>query len=318
MKIKKSSLTIRSLLVLSFSAAVGAGAVATQVLYQTSGTSSFKLVKTSDGRRIATKKSQDYVLHRKYSKILGEEQFLVSSSKIVNQFLDAEGVSGTVSWGVRKGNKLEQALWQRTESATELNVHDSQPVVVSGLGGCCAEMTGYRLFNIETGRLLMSFNDFSSREKVVQPFSLQVPNSDLSTRYIGGLSVDSTRDRDFVTPVSGKEAALIVKYARSSLVQKIQVDMNVAPGYGVSVIEFKLEQDPAVPGSESIEIQGNQVQLWNIDGSTDSSQIRGVVLKVVLDAGLGSKTVRIPVQKDQLSLGAAEIPSGVVIRSISL
>lgn len=317
MKTKKSSKIIQTILFFTFSATVVAGAVAAQTLYQTSGTSRFKLVKASDGRRVATKTSQDYVLHRKFSKSLGEEQFLVSSTKTVNQFLDAEGISGTVVWNVRKGAKLEKALWQRTESATELNVHNSQPVIVSGLGGCCAEMTGYRLFNLETGRLLMSFNDFSSQETVVQPFSLEVPNSDLGIRYIGGLSLDSTRDRDFVTPVSGKAAALTIKYARSNLVQKLQIDMNVAPGYGVSVMDFQIEPDPSVPGSGSIEIRDNQVQLWNIDGSPDSTQIRGVVLKIELDAGFGLKTIRIPVQKDQLSLGSASIPNGVTVRSVA-
>lgn len=318
MKTIKHLLKSRYILLLTFSFALTAGAVATQVLYQRSGVSRFKLLQASDGTRTAVKTLQDYVLFRKYSETLGDELFLVSSQKTVNQFLDAEGATGSVSWSVRKGPRLKTSLWSRTESATEFNVHGVQPVLVSGLGGCCGEMTGYRLFNLETGRLLMSFNDFSSQERVVQPFSLEVPNSDLSIRYIGGITQDSTRDRDFIAPVSGKSATLLIKYARKTLVQKIQVDMSVATGYAPSVLVFKMEKDPAVPGSGSIEIRDNQIQLWNIDGTTDPSQIRGVVLKIVLDAGLGSKTIRIPVQNDQLNLGSASIPSGVVLRSIAL
>lgn len=318
MKNKKLSTVSKCILFLLSSSAVAGFALATSLLYQSSGVSRFKLLQATDGSRTAVRTSQGYDLYRKFSEVGGDELFLVSSNKTVNQFLDAEGVTGTVSWTVRKGPRLEKVLWSKTESVTEFNVHGSQPVLVSGLGGCCGEMTGYRLFNLETGRLLLSFNDFSWREKVVQPFSLEVPNSDLSIRYIGAISLDSTRDRDFVTPVAGKQATLLIKYANESLKQKVQIDMEVANTYAPSVLEFKLEKDPGAPGSGSIEIRDDQVQLWNIDGASDPNQISGVRLKVVVDAGLGSKTLWIPVKGDKLDLGLAVIPSGISVRSIAL
>ncbi|WP_413942636.1 hypothetical protein [Bdellovibrio sp. HCB-162] len=316
MKTKKFLRTSKALTFFIVLSAIAALAAAGELLYESSGVSSFKLVKNPEGARTMTMTSQDYDVYRKYTQQGGEELFLVSSAKTVDQFLDAEGIAGNISWSVRKGPRLETVLWGKTEQATELNVHGSQPVVVSGLGGCCAEMTGYRLFDIESGRLLMSFNDFSYHEKVVQPFSLEVPNSDLRIRYIGVISQDSTRDRDFVAPDAGKEAAILIKYANEALKQKLQVDMDVAKGYAVSVMEVKLEKDPSVPGSGKIEIQDDQVRLWNIDGATSPSAISGVLLKIVLDGGKGTKTLKIPVKNDQFDLNSAQIPLGVSVHPI--
>lgn len=318
MKNTKYSLVLKTLLcLLLFSSGVMA-AMVSHVLYQSSGTSKFKLLENSEGARSVVRTSQNYDLYRKYSEVAGDTLYLVSSAKSLTQYLDAEGMTGAISWSVRTGSRLENVLWSKSEVATELNVHGMHPVLVSGLGGCCGDMTGYRLFNIENGRLLMSFNDFSWVEKVVQPISLEVPNSSLAIRYLGALTQDSTRDRDFVPPVSGKLSTLLLKYASESLRQKLQVDMEVATGYAPGVLEFKVEVDPAVPGSDAIEINGNQIQLWNIDGTTDPLQIGGVFVKVVLEAGLGVKTLKIPIKQDRFDLGSALIPAGVTVRSVPL
>ncbi len=307
------------LFVLTFFVGASVFALATQLLYQSSGVSRFKLQRsTPDGSRTIVHTSQDYDWYRQFSEEGGDQLFLLSSSKTTTHYLDAEGITGTTSWTVRSGPRLERLLWSRTEPVTELNLNGHYPVVVSGQGGCCGELTGYRLFNLETGRLLMSFNDFAYHERVTQPFSLEIPNSDLSVRYIGGLSQDSTRDRDFVSPTAGMQATLLLKYADTSLRQKIQIDMNVATGYAPSVIELKIEKDPAIAGSDRVEIRDNQIQLWNIDGVTNPTQIQGVLLKIVLNAGFGDKTIKIPVRSDRLHLGAAAIPAGVAIRNIPL
>lgn len=275
-----------------------------------------KLMADEVGARKIVKTVQDFETFQDYSDLNGNQLYLLSSTKNITHYLDAEGIEGSISWSVRGGGHLEKELWTRTESsATELNLHGLRPLLVSGLGGCCGAMTGYRLFDLKTGRLLMSFNDFSFSERVVQPLSLEVPNSSLGTRYIGAIGQDSTRDRDFISPVAGKQAALLLKYASDSLKQKIQVDMQVASDYAPSVLEFKIENDPAVQGSETVSIRDNQAELWHIDGSVDARQIGGVRLKVTIDAGLGSKTLFIPVRQDRLDLGSAVIPSGVTVRS---
>ncbi|WP_413612184.1 hypothetical protein [Bdellovibrio sp. HCB-110] len=162
----------------------------------------------------------------------------------------------------------------------------------------------------------MSFNDFAWRQKVVQPFSLEVPNSALKFRYIGLISQDSTRDRDFVDPEVGKSAVVLIKYANESLKQKLQVDIEVADGFAPSVQEVKLEKDPSVPGSDKIEIQDDQVRLWNIDGATSPTAITGVLLKIVIDGGKGPKTLKIPVKNDQFDLASAQVPEGVAVHPI--
>lgn len=311
-KLLKPSKIITVLIVLSAIAALAA--TASELLYKSTALSSFKLFKNENGLQYYTTTTHDYDVFRRFRE-QGEDLYLISSSKTVTYYLNAEGITGKVSWNVRKGSRFETAVWKRTENATELNVHGIQPVLVSGLGGCCGQLTGYRLFNLETGRILMSFNDFSFQEKVVQPFSLEIPNSPLKHRYIGALSQDSTRDRDFAPPQAGKSAVLLIKYATGDLQkQKIQVDMEVAEGFGASVLEMTLEKDPTVPNSDKIQISGNQTVLWNIDKSTNPNDISGVVLKIVLEGGKGEKTLRIPVKNDQFNLSSAQVPSGVAIR----
>lgn len=290
-------------------------AAASQLLYQTSGVNSFKLFLDDNGTRRAVRTSHSFDLFRKFLPAGGEELFLVSSNKTVTTYLDAEGTGGQVSWSVRKGPKLEKVLWGKTEQATDLFVHEEFPVLVTALAGCCAEMTGYRLYDLETGKLIMSFNDFAWEEKVTQPFSLEIPNSDLRPRFIGLISQDSTRDRDFVAPAPGKQAALLIKYAVETQKQRLQIDMEIAAGSGISVLDVSWEPDTTVPDSDKIEFRGNKITLWNIDGVKDPAQISGVILKITIDAGMGEKTVKIPVKGDKFDLSAAEIPDGVSINA---
>ncbi|NUN04943.1 MAG: hypothetical protein HUU57_04190 [Bdellovibrio sp.] len=286
------------------------------LLYESSGTSKFQLFKDPQGTHSVVQTSQDYQTHVKYSEVSGAEFYLVGSQKTLRYHLDADGVTGSISWSVRKGEDFSKKLWSRTESATTLNVNNNLPVIVSGLSGCCAEQTGYRLFDIESGQLLLSFNDFLMREKVVQPYVLSVPNSSLAARYIGVISQDSTRDLDFVDATVGKQAVLLIKYAADSLKQKIQLDMDVAAGFAPSILEVSLHKDPSVVDSAKIEIVDGHATLWNVDGTTAANAITGVYLKLVVDAGNGAKIVKIPVKNDQFDLTGAELPQGVVIHPI--
>ena len=296
--------------------AIAAMAAAGHLLYESSGTSKFQLFKDPQGTHSVVQTSQDYRTHVKYTETGGSEFYLVGSQKTLRYYLDADGVTGSISWSVRKGEDFSTKLWAKTEAATVLNVNNNLPVVVSGLSGCCAEMTGYRLFDLDSGKLIMSFNDFLMRETVVQPYVVRIPNSSLGVRYIGVIAKDSTRDLDFVDATPGKESVLLIKYATDTLKQKIQLDMDVASGYAPSVLEVSLEKDPSVADSAKIEIHDGEASLWNIDGATSANTITGVYLKLVVDAGNGAKTVKIPVKNDQFDLTAAEVPQGVVIHPI--
>lgn len=319
-KAKKSfqfSYFSKSLVFLIAMTAMVALAVKDHLLYQGSGVTKFQLFEDAQGQRTTVQTRQNYQMHRRFTQTGGDELFLVTSNQVLRQYLDAEGSSGSISWSVRKGPHLGTVLWGRTESATELNVHEMKSVVVSGLGGCCAEMTGYRLFDLDNGRLLMSFNNFSEDNgKVVQPFSLEVPNSPLRARYIGVLSGDSTRDRDFVDPTEGKQPVLLVKYSVENLKQKIQLDMAVADGYAPSVLSVSLEKDPSVVNSDKVEIRDLQATLWNIDGATLGKAITGVLLRIVVSAGNGEKLIQIPVKNDEFDLSAAQVPEGVSLQPI--
>lgn len=315
-KVSKISKAITLFIILSALAAMAA--VTSNILYQKKGVSEFLFQEDpASGGRTIERTIDDFDVRRQYNvQEDHEELYLVSSRKKLIEFFDAEGVDGNIAWDVRRGSQFETVLWEKTEQATELNVHWINPVMVTGLQGCCAELTGYRLYDLKDGHLLMSFNDFSyDNAAVTQPFSMVVPNSNLAVRYIGVLSQDSTRDRDFAPPPSGKEAAALIMYANENLKQKVQVNMTVAPGYGISVMEVALEKDPAAPDSGKIEFRDNEATLWNIDGSSNPSEIQGVQLKIVLNAGEGDKTLTIPVKNDQLDLSKASLPIGVSLNA---
>jgi hypothetical protein len=317
MKLPKNKITTpKALSFFIILVAISAIAAGTTTLYQSNATVGFKLIKDlGSGIRSVIKSSQDYELYRKFTDEGGDELFLVSSNTKIQYPLDAEGIAGTTSWTVRHGDRLDTVLWSKTEQSSQLNVNHNLGVLVTGLDGCCGSMTGYRLYDIPSGTLLMSFNNFNEIEKVIQPFSIEVPNSKLKTRFMGVISNDSTRDRDFVEPVAGKQAVALIKYASDALKQKFQIDIETAEGYAPSILYVTMERDPAVPKNQEIEINnGIQAVLWNINNSENAADISGVMLKIVMDAGFGEKTVKIPVRQDELKLEFAEFPPGVELR----
>lgn len=302
---------------LSFVASITALAVVHRTIFQSSGVSEFVFASEGDGSKFVLSSSYEHDFFKRFSPDRGDELFLVSSSKTLKKFLEKEMITGSISWSVRSGENLDHVLWTRKEKATELNLHPMQPILVSGLEGCCGAMTGYRLFDIETGRFLMPFNDFGVHEKVTQPFSIEIPNSDLGIRYVGGISPESTRDGLCLPPVRGKKTALVLMYASEKLKQKIQIDVNVVPGYVPSVLELSVEKDPQIKGAGSIEIREDHIQLWNIERTDDVKRIGGVRFKILIDGGEGVETLYFPVREDHLDLNAALAPSGVSIRQIT-
>ncbi len=147
----KTSKALTFFIVLSAIAALAAAA--SELVYESSGTSAFKLLRNPDGSRIIEKISQDYMTYFNYTQAGGEEIILVSSNKKIISNLEVESIGGTISWSVRKGPKLEQVLWSKTEDSTSLTLNGGKPVLVSGQAGCCAEMDGFRMYDLQSGKL---------------------------------------------------------------------------------------------------------------------------------------------------------------------
>lgn len=299
------------LIVLSALAAVAAGSVS---YYESTGASSFHYFINQTGSSEIHTVHQKYDLYRSYEN--GEDRlYLIQSQSSIAYELEAEGVRGQLKWDVRTGTKLENSLWNRTEEATSLEINHDFGLVVSGLAGCCGQIAGYRVFDIKSGKFIMAFNNFKDAEVVRNPFVLSVPNSDLSPRLIGLVSVDSTRDLEFETAPSGMVNVGVLKYAsKTDLFQSVQIDMDTSAGFAPSILEVQLLPDPRVPESDRIEFRQDTALLWNLDSQTDPRLISGVVLKVVLNGGQGDKVIIIPVTRDRLNIKKAVIPRGVSLR----
>ncbi|MDG0816553.1 hypothetical protein [Bdellovibrio svalbardensis] len=285
------------------------------IYYQTSGLSNFKYYTNSDGQKIAEKTIQNYDVVHSYGD--PGQLYLVDSQLNRQEYINVDGVSGSLKWKVRSGADFGNVLYEKSEVATDYGFSDLGPLMLTALDGCCASVSGYRLYDVPTGKLIISFNDFTDSEVVRHPFTLDIPNSKLGYRFIGVISGDSTRDLDFVPPESGYTNTLLLKYAsRAAFLQRIQVDMQVADGYAPSILEAKLEADPTVVNSDKIEFRDGIASMWNIDGAASPSAIEGVQLRIVVNGGEDDKVIIIPVVNDRLNLEKAQIPSGVKIHTL--
>ncbi|MFM6929183.1 MAG: hypothetical protein ACKOX6_12005 [Bdellovibrio sp.] len=288
-----------------------------QILYHTTGTSSFDFKKDADGFRQVVRNIQDYHLLTTFNPDSSQTLYLVDS-KLMRRFsIDADGVFGSLSWKVRTGDKLQSVLWNKSENATLIDFDENYHLVVTGLEQCCGAMTGYRIYDVTNGNLIISFNSFSEDPIVTHPFVLDIPNSSMSPRFLGLVSGDSTRDQDFKEPAPEMVNTVLVKYgSKTQFFQRLQVDMKVAEGFAPSILSATLEKNPTVPNSDKIEFNGTIANMWNIDGSTNPDDIQGVQLKLILNGGEGDKTVIIPIIKDRLSVDMATVPEGVSLKSL--
>ncbi|WP_413561505.1 hypothetical protein [Bdellovibrio sp. HCB209] len=290
-----------------------------QIFYQTAGTSSFGYVTDLNNLRQVQKSIQDYEMIVRYNPDMTQSLFLVDSRLKRKYSLDVDGITGLLKLEILTGNNLQTSVWKKTEDATYLNYDHEFGLVTTGLEQCCGASTGYRIYDVASGYLIISFNSFSENSSVQHPFVLDVPNSTLRQRYIGVINADSTRDTDFGAPASGKVKTALVKMGIvGKFYQRLQIDMEVDNGFAPSVLAVTLEKNPAAAESDKIEISRDIATLWNIDGSTDANSVEGVQIKILLNGGLGDKTVIIPVVKDRLNLEQATVPSGVSLRSLAL
>ncbi|QDK37857.1 hypothetical protein [Bdellovibrio sp. NC01] len=302
--------------VLAAALLVSVTALAAQTIYyQASGVSKFRYFKNNDGLNVAEKSIQNYDVVQDWGSDSG--LYLVDSLLTRQEYTNADGINGTIKWTVRGGNNFSTPLYTKSETATDFGFSDVGSYMLTSLDGCCAAMAGYRLYDVPTGKLIISFNDFTNSEVVRHPFALEVPNSKLGYRFLGVISGDSTRDLDFQTPAQGMANALLLKYAsKTQFFQRLQVDMVAKPGWAISVLDAQFEADPSAPNSDKIEFRNGIATMWNIDGATDANAIQGVQLRLVLNAGDDDKTVIIPIVNDRLNLDKAQIPEGVSIKSI--
>ncbi len=308
-RVKWVLLAVTSLAAVAFSAE--------HVFFQTAGTSAFGYVKDINNLRQVKKVLQNYELIVMYNQNSTQSLYLVDSNLKTNYSLDVDGITGKLKIDVRTGDNLQIPLWNTAEDATSIDYDHEFGLVTTGLSQCCGANTGYRIYDVKSGYMILSFNSFANGGAPVQhPFVLDVPNSQMPQRYIGVVSSDSTRDQDFVAPAAGMVKTALVKMGIvAKFYQRLQIDMKVASGYAPSILSVSLEKSPGVPDSDKIEIINDVATLWNIDGGSDPNAIQGVQLKIVLNGGEGDKTVIIPVVKDRLSLDQATVPEGVSLKA---
>ncbi len=288
---------------------------ANQIFYKTQATSELTLFKNEQGLFSVQTKSPKFQVATRYTES-GTRPFAVIESTISNSFsYFAEGIQGQVSIKVHGGDLLKNTLWSKTEDATDSHYEEEIDSVVTTLAGCCGAIDSHRAYDLESGKLLISYqstNESSWTNRL--PLILDIPNSKLAKRLIGVITMDSTRDTDFVSPLAGMKAAALIKYrSKGSGFQKVQIDTLVAPNFGVSTVVklVTFGQQEKMP-----EIRDGKATLWNADGATKASDVGGVALEITIDAGLGEKTMILPIIEDKLDVSSTMAPQGLAIRKL--
>lgn len=286
---------------------------ATQFFYKIQGTAELSIFKNEHGQSSIKTRTPKYQVAYKFDETVGQVPVAVID-QVVNQSysLFAEGIDGDVSIHVWGGAQLKSLVWEKQEKATASSFEESLSGVVTTLAGCCDGHDTHRVYDLDSGKLLISYSEPGSG---ILPFVIEVPNSQLAPRMIGVITLNATRDTDFIAPKQGLTAAALVKYAsRDGGYQKIQVDVASRPNYGVNT-ESELVVF-GVNGDTKPEIRDGKATLWNADGARNPSQITGVAIKLTVNAGDMDMVVWIPVVNDRLDISKAVIPANVALQTI--
>lgn len=289
--------------------------------YKAQSLAEVTVMKDTNGYQITTKKP-NFEIISDYTNMTdaGPKLFLLESVATQSFATFLDGVDGSISWKVRTGDQLKTVLWSLTEKATAISYVDDIRSVVTRLSGCCSAVDTLRAYDLNSGKLLISYNDLdlisagSAPYAQDRPFMLEVPNSKLAPRMIGVITGDSTRDTDFEAPTAGYTAVALIKYnSREGGYQKLQVETQMAENSGASVSARLVLQGEGLSRSE---IRDGKATLWHRDGTTDKNLIDGVGLEIQVHNGNAELTGVIPVIKDGFSVGSAVLPNGLIVRRL--
>jgi hypothetical protein len=287
---------------------------AAPLLFEKKGESSIRQIKNSSNLVETTIHTQDYQLLHFYSGDGNVETRLLDIRKDNTTYENAEGVRGHIQLILSKTGqqKFDTPVWKISEDGTDWAYVYDPELIVTLMSGCCGAMDGARAYNIDTGKLIMSYTPMIQEVGAsASPFSIEVPNTKLH-RLIGVITADSSRD--FPPEVGGRDSsgyqpAGIVKYAdKNSLLQKLLIKVKVPENYGTSIAEAQW----VAAGHSRNELRAGKVTLWEADGRENAAGIGGVSLELKVFGEQEYKVV-IPVLNDRFDISRSQIPEGITI-----
>jgi hypothetical protein len=303
----KLMLTLASLTI------TGAFVYATSVLFEKKDLSSIKQIKTQDGLIADVVHTQDYKVISTFTTDGNYHSQLLDIKKTVTTYEGADGIQGQIELQLFKTsqNRFDTKIWQIKDDSDDYNLNYQPEAIITLKGGCCGATTGARIYDITSGRLIMSYTplvDSVGYQKA--PFVIEIPNSKLS-RLVGVLSPDSTRDFPEVLhkrDEHGFTAAAIIKYAtESGIVQKLLLKIKVSEYFAPTLGQVKWK----IPEGSKNEIRDGTATLWEIDGSTNANTIGGLHLLIEIYGENGSSLIKIPIAQDRFDLQNSNVPAEV-------
>ncbi|MEA5098660.1 MAG: hypothetical protein VB032_09015 [Burkholderiaceae bacterium] len=199
-----------------------------------------------------------------------------------------------VAWRVGlDGNNKK--LWSKQEAADEGKLSCDYYETITY--GCCDAITNHRLFNPDTGKLLMEYAD--------RLITVEVPNSPLK-RFIG--YKPSTAAGPANSWERHKRHVGTLTYASpDGILQRVAVR---ALGKANDAFEMGAAKLKIKRGLPKQEMNINTLMLWDIDGSRVASQIGGFAIVLEFDG----QTLAIPVREDGLDLGPGKFAAHELVR----
>lgn len=231
---------------------------------------------------------------------------LLKKTQTEKTFLEAEGSTAKLQVEAResRARPFDQVAWTLNENAHG-GSFDGTDLYLTWQNGCCGASTAYRAYQIETGRLLLSYDDRQGKPEGAHttPFVIEIPNTALR-RYLGVLTSDAGRDFQ-PGKVKGAEKFATITYSSSSgPLQIVDVYGPLPEGWGMST------ESQLVDLTGTAEGQSNRLTLWESDSVTDPVQaFQGLALEMTFSAER-THQFRIPLKNDRLDLQGARLPAG--------
>lgn len=268
--------------------------------YTASGTSAVSISRDSQGDEKRTVITTSFEVADRYSGDKRQGVLLKKTTKITSA-TNMEGLTGQLSVEARvdQAKVYDKVAWTLNENADDAKLYEDD-LYITSLQGCCDSRSGYRAYNVATGKLVMTYDESTIRATTIAPLTVEVPNTSL-VRFLGVTTSGATRD--FVERKIGSLArvATVSWASKNGTIQKAHI-YTAGDSYG---FETSLV---VTAGKNKNEINDNRLMLWTADGKTEAAKaFEGFSLQL---KDQDEKVILIPVNGDRLNLGQATVPAG--------
>lgn len=294
-----------TLILASFTLALTAFAAGFQ--FRESDSSSVDIRQNSEGQVVETTRTTSYELVRQFE----SDSLVTTLIKKVVETTAIEGLDGSDGKLTLTARRTQAKPYDKLIFTLQESAHDAaymgEGLLLTWLHGCCDSATTYRAYNLNTGKLVITYDDHTgeSAGSYTTPFLVEVPNTNGLRRFVGILNSSATRDfkpaeRD------GRQKTATLHYAGpNGAIEAYDIYLKVPQNYGANAVARIVDL------SGKGEVYGNRITLWGSDGVTDPAKaLNGFGIEITLWAEKETK-ITLPFGGDRVNLEGITLPEEV-------